>query len=317
MVTSVKPHQYSTTSCNSTPDKIACIVRDFLKDHQMSPSDKNPYNYGNGKDLEVAMREAMKDHGIPPSMELTLRPSARFIELAFHGCTLAEKTNIGLYTWFLIYIDDVSAKDIAPFIAFEQRFLEGIPQMDPVLDAMASLLKRMFHQYSAFHANSIINATFECINGTCIEPALVGIHLGRSSPRFPQFLRDRTGFSIAYALMVFPTSRPLDYVVCFQAMADMDVWISLTNDILSYHKERLAGETVNYVSNRACVEGNSPLQVVADIRGDLLHARKNIYAALETSGDDAAARHWRIFECGYITWHLEQTRYRLADLVIS
>ncbi|KAG5644086.1 hypothetical protein DXG03_009105 [Asterophora parasitica] len=301
MGSSTTPLQHSLSAQCKTEEKIARIVRECLKEHQMSPSDICPYIYEDGKDLEAAMREAMNDHGIPAIMETTLGPSARFINLAYHGCTLEQKLNPALYTWFLIYIDDVSAHDITAFLAFEERFLQGLPQLDPVLDAMALLLKGLYQHYTPFHANSIINATFECINGTCIEPSLQGVQFDHSPPRFPQFLRDRTGFSIAYALMVYPTAtRALDYVTCFQAMADMDIWISLMNDILSYHKERLAGETINYVSNRACVEGKAPLQIVSDIRGDLLHCRKNIYTALENGGGKVAAQHWRIFERGYM-----------------
>lgn len=119
-------------------------------------------------------------------------------------------------------------------MVFEQRFLRGLPQLDPILDALVCVLLDMCDQYDTHSANSIISATFEFINTTCLEPALKALKPIRGATLFPWFLRDRTGDSVAYALMIFPESRNLDFVARFQALPYMNIWISLTNDILSY-----------------------------------------------------------------------------------
>jgi hypothetical protein len=63
-----------------------------------------------------------------------------------------------------------------------------------------------------------------------------------------------------------------------------------------YHKESLAGEKNNYVTNRAFVEGKTPLQVLAELKRELEESRKIIYATLSSS--PSAVRAWRAFEIG-------------------
>ncbi|KAG6860529.1 hypothetical protein C0995_010100 [Termitomyces sp. Mi166 len=289
----------SLTSSKQNQD-IATILKGFLNDHEMfstyyiSPCPTNT-------DLEEFMQNEIEVHGLPADhMNKTLHLAASLIELAYHDCTFDEKKQIALYNWFLIYIDDVSSKDVTAYVAFEERFIRNLPQLDPVLDRLASVLRAMFDFYPVFFANSIISATFDFVSGTCIEPSVEKLQLSSASARFPWFLRDRTGVAVAFALMLFPKSRPVDYVTCFQAMADMDFWISATNDLLSYHKESIAGETANYISNRAVAEGNVPLKVVSDIQRELLHSRNHIYETLlKTAGEDAF-KVWRTWEHGYM-----------------
>ncbi|KAG6833265.1 hypothetical protein H0H87_009440 [Tephrocybe sp. NHM501043] len=233
-------------------------------------------------------------------MEKILHLAASLIELAYHDCTMSEKKNIALYNWYLIYIDDMSSRDITAYVAFHERFLRGLPQLDPVLDGLASVLHAMFDLYTVFFANSIISATFDFISGTCLEPSVEQLQSLPTSTRFPWFLRDRTGVAVAFALMLFPNSRKVDYVTCFQAMADMDFWISATNDLLSYYKERIAGETANYISNRANVEGKSPIVVAKDIGEELLRSREHIYHILAFTAGDEAVGIWRAWEHGYM-----------------
>ncbi|KAG6836122.1 hypothetical protein H0H93_011154 [Arthromyces matolae] len=206
----------------------------FLNDHDMFSKDC-PSICPVNEDLEAFMRQEIVIRGLPADdLNKTLHLAASLIELAYHECTFSEKKQIALYNWYLIYIDDVSSKDITAYVAFEERFLQNIPQLDPVLDGLASVLRAMFDFYPVFFANSIISATFDFISGTCIEPAVESFKSSNSSPRFPWFLRARTGVAVGFALMLFPKSRQVDYVACFRAMADMDFWISATNDLLSW-----------------------------------------------------------------------------------
>ncbi|KAG5734096.1 Trichodiene synthase, partial [Termitomyces sp. T112] len=240
--------------CTPSEKNIAAILKDFLHDHEMfSTYDSSPC--ATNEELEKFMRNEIEVHNLPANhMNKILHLAASLIELAYHDCTFDEKKQIALYNWYLIYIDDVSSKDISTYIAFQERFIRKLPQLDPVLDRLASVLHAMFDFYPVFFANSIISATFEFVSGTCIEPSVEKLELSSASTRFPWFLRDRTGVAVAFALMLFPKSRQVDYVTCFQVMADMDFWISATNDLLSYHKESIAGETANYISNRAVAE---------------------------------------------------------------
>jgi hypothetical protein len=134
----------------------------------------------------------------------------------------------------MFYVDDMASRQVDSFSSFQQCFLRNKPQLNPVLDAFAGLLLHMCDQYDTITANSILSATFEFVNSTCIEPDIETLSLVQGAVRFPLFLRDRTGVSASFALMLFPEAnniRVMDYI---QALPDMIFWISLSNDILSY-----------------------------------------------------------------------------------
>lgn len=310
---------YEDTICRSTelsrPKKpghdIAAVIKELLT--VKSSPDYLTMDSVN-EELEGAMKAEIESRNIvSPRLEKTLHLASSLIELAFKDCTFEEKKNMALYNWFILYTDDASPKNVGPFVAFQQRFLGGFPQLDPVLDAFAAVLQKMCNQYEPLAANFFLSATFEFINATCVEPAIEALPILRGARRFPGFLRDRTGLGIPYAIMVFPKSRPLNFVTCFQALPDMNFWIAAINDILSFYKEELAGETVNYIYNRAKVECRDPVQVLYTIRDELLEASDNVGRFLGSSAPEALEA-WKSFEAGVIAWHLQQERYRLKDL---
>ncbi|KAG6824499.1 hypothetical protein H0H92_006698 [Tricholoma furcatifolium] len=254
------------------------------------------------------MRSEIKARGLNAQhMERILHLAASLIELGYHNCTFEEKKLIAQFNWFgyspvpRIRVYNITApKNVETYITFEERFLRNLPQLDPALQGLADVLRSMHDYYPVFFANSIINATFEFVAGTCLEPAFEKVDVSTTSTRFPWFLRDRTGVAVAFALMLFPNSQKVEYAACFSAMADMDYWISITNDLLSYYKESLAGETANYISNRASVEGVASLQVVADLQYELLESRNHIYKLLRNNAGEKAVKIWRVWEHGYV-----------------
>ncbi|KAH0578590.1 hypothetical protein H2248_003732 [Termitomyces sp. 'cryptogamus'] len=320
-------------------EDIRTIIQDLLNDHDMISTDY-PSLCATNEDLEVCVQKKIEEaHDLPTGQAnqiLPLHLATSLVELAYHECTFAEKVIIALVNWYLIYIDNESPKDITPYIAFQKRFLQNLPQLDPFLDGLASCLHTMFDFYPVPFAASIINSIFDSIIGTCTEPSIEKVQLQGTSTLFPWFLRQRNGAGVAYALMLFPKSRQIDYVTCFQTLGDMDFWIAGINDLLffrkysfklflseicialsRYHKESIAGETANYISTRAIIEGKVPLQIASDIRKELLHSRNHIYSTLATVGSAEAVRIWRAWEHGFITWHLQQDRYRLRELELE
>lgn len=225
---------------------------------------------------------------------------------------------------YLVYADDQVNTTPEPFAAFESRFFRGMPQLDPALNALADVLRMMFNLYPTFYANSIVNAALQFINTLFVERELqlMGTARFQSSPdpeRFPWFLRHSSGVAIGYGLMIFPNSIPLEPIPCFKAQADIDFWISGTNDLLSYvtrsfltesmfpdqniryYKESMVDdETANYILNRAQVESKSPLDVMLVLKEELKKSRKTIYDTLGLSATPDAIKAWRHFERGYM-----------------
>ncbi|KAF8511707.1 isoprenoid synthase domain-containing protein [Gautieria morchelliformis] len=288
---------------------ISSILRGFLNDMAHNKLEMNATN----QQLEDAMRADMEAGNFAcDQLERTLHLAASLIEWAYHDRSFAEKKNIALYNWYLIYVDDMAPKDPSSFCEFEQRFLTGRPQLNPILDALVSVLLRMWDLYDPLCANSIIAATFEFVTSSCLEPDIERLPLIRGTERFSWFVRERTGVATAFALMAFTKSTKIDLMEFIQAIPDINFWICLTNDILSFHKEELGGETGTYVHNRAYLENKAPLQVLAEMAEELRISRNTIHTALSNS--PTALLVWEVFERGYVAWHIAQDRYRLKDL---
>jgi hypothetical protein len=214
---------------------------------------------------------------------------------------------------YLIYVDDVAPRNPTPFLAFQHRFLGSLPQLDPVLEALADILRLMYDHYDAVFANTIISGTFDFITATCMDPVVESFTLTPNVTRFPWFFRSRTGVAIPYGLFSFPKSRKPDIGVTLQILPTLDFWIAGTNDFLSFYKEELAGETATYIHNRAKVEEKTSMDVFGQLRFELAEAARSIDAVLGGSTANMVEA-WSEYEFGYIWWHLEGDRYKLKVL---
>jgi hypothetical protein len=88
----------------------------------------------------------------------------------------------------------------------------------------------------------------------------------------------------------------------------------IVNDILSFYKEELAGETVNYVHLlRAVRHKENVLEIVHDLIDEAVGLSKEISALLA----DEVKGPWERYKTGYITWHLCDSRYKLSELCLT
>jgi len=292
------------------PD-VAMIIREFLSRSTIDYMNINGLN----TQLEDEMRAEIKARNISSRrLEKTIHLAASLIELAWTDCPFEEKKTLALFNWCILYIDDASLENVEPFVAFQQRFQLGLPQLDPVLDMFAAVLYKMCDQYNPLSGNFILSSTFEFITATCTEPALECASNRNSSRRFPGYLRDRTGLGTPYGLMVFPMSRDLDFATSFQVLPDMNFWIAAINDLLSFYKEYLAGDKINYIYNRANVEERDPIDILQKVKDEVLEASQNVSTALKALAPESLPV-WQIFEAGVIAWHLQQERYKLKGFI--
>lgn len=76
---------------------------------------------------------------------------------------------IALYTAFLIYLDDVFQKDVDRVSVFNDRFIQGQPQEDPVLDSFAALLHEIPNHYGRVVSNIMLTSTLNLVNALLLE----------------------------------------------------------------------------------------------------------------------------------------------------
>jgi hypothetical protein len=220
---------------------------------------------------------------------------------------------------YLVNVDDTIAKDSAPHREFQQRFLRGQTQLDPILDALADVLLHLWDHYQPVCASSITSSVFQFINYSCVELELERLPLTQNSQRFPWFMRERIGIAEAYGFMTFANSCKVDIMQYIRAAPDMVFWIDAVNDllssvfftiydqillantssfILSFYKEELAGEKTNYIHTRALAEAKTPSLVLTEIANELRTSRNSIIEALSNNSD--ALKAWKTWERGYV-----------------
>ncbi|KAJ7865027.1 terpenoid synthase [Mycena olivaceomarginata] len=158
----------------------------------------------------------------------------------------------------------------------------------------------------------------------------------------PDYLRLKSGIAEAYAAGIFKATKdqifPLRRYI--KVLPDVTFFINAMNDVLSFHKEELAGETYNLIHLRtrslsASGERGSghagkwthydTFQLLCE---ELRQATRRIDGLLRLEecerrmrGDPGMdgideldiqlAKQWRKFRDGYVSWHVECRRYKL------
>jgi hypothetical protein len=166
--------------------------------------------------------------------------------------------------------------------------------------------------------------------------------------KFPHYLRSKSGIAEAYAAGVFKATKeqslPLTRYV--KVIPDLTFYIEVINDVMSFYKEEIDGETYNLIGLRtrslvsSRVRGSGEegewtaydtLRLLCDeireatyridglLRLDECERKLRGEAGLSDidETDIEIAMQWRGWRDGYISWHLECRRYRLGFLKLA
>ncbi|KAJ7159374.1 hypothetical protein C8R43DRAFT_1086920 [Mycena crocata] len=176
------------------------------------------------------------------------------------------------------------------------------------------------------------------------------LNVSSSRCNSPHYLRSKSGAAEAYAAGIFKATKDQNFPVSkyIRVLPDVAFFIEVMNDLLSFHKEELAGETHNLIHLRtrglsssgaagSGLEGQwttyDTIRVLCD---DLREATLRVNGLLrleecerKTEGfgrrvgeengvidetEVALARQWRGWRDGYISWHFECRRYKLESV---
>ncbi|KAG6916590.1 hypothetical protein DXG01_006240 [Tephrocybe rancida] len=162
-------------------------------------------------------------------------------------------------------------------------------------------LRNMYLQWDTISANCIASSAMEYVNGCVLEElqAVQDMKISESAESWPDYLRDKTGIAAAYAFMIFPKSRDYKVSDFIQTIGDIMIFINLANDVLSFYKEEKAGESGNYIHNRAYINGKSTSDTLKDVSRDAVAAYLRVSAVLE-SQSTASYEMWKTFGPGYM-----------------
>ncbi|KAJ7119777.1 isoprenoid synthase domain-containing protein, partial [Mycena epipterygia] len=160
----------------------------------------------------------------------------------------------------------------------------------------------------------MVTSAMEFISSTALEGRedIIHMSLSPSAKGLPKYVRGKTGMTAGFACAAFTRAAHPDITTYIQALPEMDEYLGVINDILSFYKEDHDGETMNYVSLHAKMSGKHAEHVLVGLveEAGVLHRR--ILTILK--GNPDALAEWVAFLNGGIAWHLSLSRYKLSEL---
>ncbi|KAF8151137.1 isoprenoid synthase domain-containing protein [Mycena galopus ATCC 62051] len=197
---------------------------------------------------------------------------------------------------------------------YQRNLLLGCPQADPALRHYHEVLGKVYDHWDPVCANMMVCAAMEFVSGTILEnrPETMALAVLPTAPNWPKYLRAKSGLGPGAACAIFPKKIHPDIAVYVLVLPDVDEFTCLTNDILSFYKEELAGEATNYVKARSKTTQKHPKQVLVEMVREVEDLHVRIAATLANHPEALAA--WLTFESGFIAWHLSIGRYKLSQL---
>ncbi|KAF9522778.1 isoprenoid synthase domain-containing protein [Crepidotus variabilis] len=219
---------------------------------------------------------------------------------------------IALFTTLLFYVDDEYVGDTTGVEMFGRCLMLGLPQQHKVLDSLADFLKGTYSHYQGPVADIIMTSALNNVASMVVENKMDGVELHPQARRFSTFLKVLSGNAEAYSMFVFPPEIPIEEYI--QILPELVTFINAICDVLSFHKEELAGETINFISTQAKVRQKSKLQVLKELADDVFECHQRILRVL--SEKDPRVKVWyEEFARGCFFFHTSlDMRYRLSDL---
>ncbi|KAI1131437.1 isoprenoid synthase domain-containing protein [Nemania abortiva] len=304
-------HSTENGACAAANPKLAAIFTKLVRElkYQASPHDDTR------PALEAAMLEYAASSGAPYKSEYARRYFDVGLALAcdcYPSHPFSVKLHVAIYTWLASYIDDDEDgnEDLA---GFQARFQKGEPQPSTLLARFAEVLQAMPTYFEPLMANFIVLSSLQFVNAALLERRGEFHHLQhcREASGWPDYVRERDGATEAFVYFVFPKDQCPDIGAYMQAVPDMMTYTNHANDVLSFHKETLVGETDNYINTRAICEQHEPLAMLETVVAEAIAANSRAVGLLRTKSDPVYARKWEEFFNGYIFFHATAQRYKL------
>ncbi|RGP64952.1 longiborneol synthase [Fusarium sporotrichioides] len=320
----IKSDQPSPLLDGGDPPALAAhlqpLYTKFVADLDLKPEFKT---YNSEKLLEEVLKHA-EATGVPypPNSHSyqSLMVGYAYVDncLLYHD--LEVKVFVAIYTWLATICDDAERLDIVADVEmFQQRYVHGIDQPTTLLRAFASQLQLAYDLYHPLVANLIINSSLNLLTSTALV-AREGIkqkcyHPSKGGNYFPWYIRERDGVGEAYAWFTFPKTQFPNLDIPIEAIEDMTRFIAYVNDVLSFYKETLGGETNNYINTTAAYEGIDSTATLHKTSQDAVNCARRIESVLAGKGKYEEA--WRLHASGYIQMHNMRGRYRVWEVGIG
>ncbi|KAI0822026.1 terpenoid synthase [Trametes gibbosa] len=289
------------------------IIRDFLRQSQYEDPRTPP-------DLELRRRTtdevaSWQVHLCPKFAQRLVETSCHFPETAYAHLTPEHRFFVSRYTAYFLYADDLGDSCLDALREFPRRFANGEPQLDSVLERLATMVRGAHTLWTDVGTSAIIAGTLDALTGFYIELTTREMAVQRWAVRYPVYLRDKSGINPPFVAFIFmrgwrPTAE--SYV---QLIPEMEYWIGAVNDLLSFYKEELEQETTNYICVRAAAQQTSRLVVLRQHADEILETTRRIEHL--AAGDAELAALWGGYARRFLEFSVKAPRYRLSELGLT
>ncbi|KAI0315089.1 isoprenoid synthase domain-containing protein [Amylostereum chailletii] len=311
---SMSKEEWSTTVDS---DIICGVVRDLIRRLQWDPLPDEV-----DERLEAAILDTVSSWDLSDQIRRSLLgavPVAVYMSSMSYAqdFDFERKLLIALLDLCLIHVDNATHAMFDACEAFVPRLLARQPQLDPVLEHLAALLPRLSEFYHPFVTSAMSTSALHYVSACCIEDRASEVPVSASSVAWPWDFRKMTGIAPLFGHAIFPLATFPDVTAYLQAMPDIEYFINMLNDVLSFYKEEMAHETANYIRADSLARGLTPTQALVQCAEDTINEHDRavkILSEAHTGAADLVAA-WKAFVRGYIGFHVHSKRYLLAPLL--
>ncbi|KAG7087169.1 hypothetical protein E1B28_013149 [Marasmius oreades] len=284
------------------PEKsfIKCTVQEVLQKCNL-PFDRLPFDenfYNRCKEMLDS-----KYH-LPSSIGPYLYVGASIASTAYSHLPEDNRVHVAIYTTLVSALDDNSHKRME---GFNHRFVKGLPQDDPILDALAKHLLDAHEYYGQIQCNLIVTSTLDFVTSLMMDIDMTNV---ACSPSFAAYCRSISGVQVAYTMFMFPKS--IEFTSYIHCLPHISIYINYLNDVLSFYKEELRGEEENFASMLAKESLITKQEAIQRLADDVVEAERNISKGL--AGNQSALDIWQSFKVGFVRFHTSCHRYKLQEL---
>ncbi|TFK66359.1 terpenoid synthase [Pluteus cervinus] len=227
-----------------------------------------------------------------------------------HLANTSTRIFIALYTAYIYYLDDMFQNNVDSVKQFNERFIMREKQDEPALDSFAELLYEFPKHFNEVASKIMLTSTLNAVTALLLEYETREMKLATGAHSYASFLRWISGTSEVYALFAFPAEVPLQSYI--QVLPELMTVVNNINDVLSFYKEDLCGETANRISVHATCTQTNKIEVQRQLVDEVVTAHK--HASLVLGSDQAAYDAFIAFSTGCIGFHFSLPRYKLNQI---
>ncbi|KAI0662060.1 terpenoid synthase [Cubamyces menziesii] len=301
---------------DSVPEECINETRRILRDFLDRLEYQDPHTPINPRLRNEVMIDVVSwDTGLSTQIiEGIVDSSCSIAESAYPHLPYEHQLFVALYTTYFIYIDDLGNRDLEMLGDFHRRYANREDMSDPVLERIVRQFRDIYGLYPRLDADAIIAGSIETLVGMYIEFSTKDVPAIPGATTYAPFIRRKTGDGLAYALFSFAKGvRDPSDKFYLQVLPALEYLTLSINDILSFYKETVGGETDAYIYLLAIAERKDPHEVLREVVEETFASIRMVEDL--TSRDPELAAVCKSYIIGYVEFHFRAGRYRLDEVL--